>query len=92
MEEMNIPQKPHTLFIDNRTKLDLTGVTDAASFDDENLLIETTAGRMSLKGENLQITKLSLDTGEMRVEGTVNEIRYSAPSVKTGGFFGKVFG
>ena len=92
MEEKNSPQKPHTLYLDNRTGLELTGVTDAASFDDENLLIETTAGRMSVKGENLQITKLSLETGEMRVEGMVHSIQYTAASVKSGGFFGKVFG
>lgn len=91
MEE-KILAKPHTLFIDNRNKLTLTGVTDTQNFDEENLIIETTLGKISVRGENLQVTKLSLDSGEMSVEGKIISIAYSDISPRASGFFGRVFG
>ena len=91
MEEKTLT-KPHTLFLEGRTRLDLTGVTDTSNFDEETLTIETAAGRLTVKGENVQVTKLSLENGEMSVEGTVTLIQYAASPVKSPGFFGRVFG
>ncbi|MBQ7638697.1 MAG: sporulation protein YabP [Clostridia bacterium] len=90
MEEQKL-SLPHTLFIDNRKKLVLTGVTDVGSFNEENLLIQTSLGEINVGGENLQVTKLSLENGEMTVEGKIISVAYSDSVKKAGGFFGKVF-
>jgi len=83
---------PHTMYIDNRSKLVLTGVTDVGSFNEENLLILTSLGEISVGGEDLQVTKLSLETGDMTVEGKIISVAYSDSPRKGTGFFGRVFG
>ncbi len=85
-------EKPHTLFLEDRKKMDITGVTDAQSFDEDNLSIETVCGKLIVKGENLQVTRLSLETGDLSVEGNILSVHYSAVPQKPAGFFGKVFG
>lgn len=83
---------PHTLYIDNRNKLVLTGVTDVGSFNEENLQIIASLGEINVTGENLQVTKLSLESGEMTVEGRIISVAYSDAPKKGSGFFGRVFG
>lgn len=90
--EDKILAKPHTLLIDNRNTLTITGVTDTQNFDEENLIVETTLGKISVRGENLQVTKLSLDSGEMSVEGKIISVSYSDIVPRASGFFGRVFG
>lgn len=83
---------PHTLYIDNRNKLVLTGVTDVGSFNEENLQIITSLGEITVCGEELQVTKLSLESGEMTVDGRIISVSYSDAPKKGSGFFGRVFG
>lgn len=92
MEE-TIISIPHTLYIDNRNKLTLTGVTDVGSFNDETLQIATSLGELSVSGEDLQVSKLSLESGEMTVEGKIRALSYSENNRKSGsGFFSRVLG
>ena len=65
------------IFLENREKLSISGVIDVFSFDDQIIIIETELGLLTIKGENLKITKLSLDTSDFIVEGFVNNIFYS---------------
>ncbi|MBQ6420295.1 MAG: sporulation protein YabP [Clostridia bacterium] len=91
MEEKELAV-PHTLFCENRTKLTLTGVTDVGAFDEQNLSIVTACGELTVRGENLQVSKLSLDTGELIAEGQITALMYSDRVRKPGGgFFSKVF-
>ena len=45
-----------SIIIENRKKLNISGVKDVLSFDDETLLLDTALGRLTVKGEGLQIT------------------------------------
>lgn len=65
------------VYLENREKLSISGVLDVFSFDDQIIIIETELGLLTIKGENLKITKLSLDTSDFIVEGLVNNIFYS---------------
>ena len=65
------------IFLENREKLSISGVIDVFSFDDQIIIIETELGLLTIKGENLKITKLSLDTSDFIVEGLINNIFYS---------------
>ncbi len=82
----------HNVIIENREKISMSGVTDVGSFDEETLNIQSQSGCITVRGENLQITKLSLDSGELCAEGIINSVAYSAPAAKSKGFFSKVFG
>lgn len=65
------------LILENREKLNVSGVLDVLSFDDQIVIVETELGLLTVKGENIRINKLSLDTSEVVVEGEINSLGYS---------------
>ena len=80
------------IILENRNKLSISGVNDVLSFDDQVVIVETELGLLTIKGENLKINKLSIDTSEVIVEGEINNLAYSEHQAKSeGGIFGKIF-
>lgn len=80
------------IVIENREKLNISGVKDVLSFDDQVVIVETELGLLTVKGENLKINKLNLDTADTIVEGKINNLAYSENHSKTqGGLLGKIF-
>lgn len=82
------------VILENREKLTISGVLDVLSFDDQIVILETDLGLLTVKGENLRINKLSLDTTEVIVEGTIINLSYSEKNLdkKSGGsIIGKIF-
>ena len=81
------------LILENRGKLSISGVLDVLSFDDQIVILETDLGLLTVKGENLRINKLSIDTSEVIVEGDISALSYSdKDNVKnSGSIFGKIF-
>ena len=65
------------LILENRGKLSVSGVLDVLSFDDQVVIIETELGLLTIKGDNLRINKLSIDTSEVIVEGDISSMNYS---------------
>ncbi len=65
------------LILENRQKLSISGVNDVLSFDDQVVMVETELGLLTVKGENLKINKLSIDTSEVIVEGDIGYLAYS---------------
>ena len=82
------------LILENREKLSISGALDVLSFDDQIVILETELGLLTVKGENLRINKLSLDTGEVIVDGEISSLGYSEKKLKkknSGGILGKIF-
>ena len=81
------------IVLENREKLSISGVLDVLSFDDQVVILETELGLLTVKGENLRINKLSIDTSEVVVEGEINHLGYSEKEFdkKNNGFLGKIF-
>lgn len=81
------------LLLENRNKLSISGVHDVLSFDDQIVIIETDLGMLTVKGENLKINKLSIDTSDVIIEGEINSLLYSEKNLekKGEGFLGKIF-
>ena len=84
--------KPHQILWKERKQGNVTGVTDVVSFDESSILLETSLGMLTLKGKELHISRLSLETGEVDLEGTVDSRVYSGsgPSAK-GSFLKRMF-
>ena len=95
LEERKIinPTLIQNIILENREKLNITGVKDMLSFDDQVVIVETELGLLTVKGENIKINKLSLDTTEVIIEGNIIGINYSNDSKEkeSGSFFGKLF-
>lgn len=66
----------HNVILENRQKVSISGVEDVDSFDEAEMIIQTNMGTVSLKGENLHINKFNVDTGELVIEGDVDEFVY----------------
>lgn len=95
VEERNSMQDTvvQNLLLENRRKLNISGVLDVLSFDDQLVIVETELGLLTVKGENLKITKLSLDTTEVILEGDIYNLTYSDKSIdkKNTSFITKIF-
>ncbi len=81
------------LVLENREKLSISGVLDVLSFDDQVIIVETELGLLNVKGENLRINKLSIDTSEVVVEGEIYSMVYSEKDTNKKGtsILGKIF-
>lgn len=84
----------HTVIMQQRHKISVTGVLDVISFDEEMIVAETDMGVLILKGINLHVSRLSLEKGELDIEGEAASLMYedTAAYGKPGGsFFGRIF-
>lgn len=72
--------KPHQIVWKDRSRGSVTGVLDVISFDEAMILLETELGMLTLKGKELHISRLSLDQGEVDMEGTIDSMVYSGSS------------
>lgn len=81
------------IILENRNKLTISGVNDVLSFDDQIVILETQLGMLTIKGSDLRINKLSIDTTEVSIDGTIISLNYSEKSDKkiNGGLFDKIF-
>lgn len=82
------------LVLENREKLSISGVLDVLSFDDQLVIVETELGLLNIKGENLRINKLSIDTSEVVIEGDIYSMVYSEKDTNKKGttsLLGKIF-
>lgn len=82
---------PHNISLEERKNLSVSGVTDIGSYDEQNIVAETEQGELTIRGQNLHIIKMSVDTGELIVEGTVNGLEYTHMRETDGGFFSRLF-
>ena len=82
---------PHNVIIEGRRRLAVSGAEDVDSFDEERISMTTAKGGLTILGQGLHIEKLSLDTGEVIVEGTIDRLEYEDEIPETGGFFRRLF-
>ena len=79
-EKVRTVKKPHSLILEERKKLSVTGVEDVASFDENEIVLETAAGNLLIRGSDLKVGRVSIETGEVSVEGLVTELDYQEVS------------
>lgn len=86
--------KGHKVTLSNRGAGTITGVNAVISFDPNEVLLETEQGVLLIKGNDLNVTKLTLDKGEVDVDGRVDSFTYSdlKPGIKgENGLFNRLF-
>ncbi len=67
---------PHHVVIEERRSLTVSGVEDVERFDENIIVLSTSKGMMTVTGEDLHIEKLSLDGGDLKVEGSIDAVTY----------------
>jgi sporulation protein YabP len=84
------PEGLHHVILEGRSSLSVSGVEDVESFDENTIVMDTSEGALVVRGEGLHIGKLSLDGGELKVEGQVDSLSYEERR-REGGFFSRLF-
>ena len=75
----NQMQLPHRLTLNERRQLSMTGVSEVVSFDEAAVLLRTELGTLLIQGRDLQLKTLSLEGGQVVVEGIVSSLSYEEP-------------
>ncbi len=94
IEDKNMHQMgDHSLKMDNRHMLAITGVTDVDGFDEHTIVLVTVCGIMTVHGNELRINKLNIEAGDISIEGEISAIQYSNQSTARGkeSWISKVF-
>ncbi len=82
----------HNAILEDRQRLMLTGVTDVDSFDEKQVGLYTQLGELTIRGKNLHVNEMSLESGELTVEGDIQALIYGEKDrTKKLGFIGKLF-
>lgn len=76
-------KKAHTLMLDNRGLLSLTGVEDVAGFDETTVTARLSDCTLVVKGEALHISRLSLDSGDVVIDGRISSLQYLGAGAKS---------
>lgn len=84
-------KKAHSLHLENRNGLKLTGVTDVDFFDEETVTAYTDYGLITVSGSGLHVEELNLESGLLEVTGEVTALVYSSKTNKEKGIFKRLF-
>lgn len=87
---MQQEQVPHRLSLSERNKLTVTGVTEVVSFEETAVQLQTSMGLLTVQGSQLQLKNLSLEGGQVEVEGSIASLQYEEP--RQGGWLSRMFG
>lgn len=70
--------RPHRLTLDNRAQSTVTGIREVVSFDENQVVLDTDMGLLTIKGKDLHVSRLTLEKGEVDLNGTVDSLSYSS--------------
>lgn len=78
-------EKGHSLLIENRARMALTGIEDVISFDERSVVLASSSGVLTIDGEDLHIVKMNVDSRELGIEGKINGIAYIDKPIRRSG-------
>lgn len=85
------PARLHSLSLEAREKLSISGVDDVSGFDENLIVLTTGQGDLTIRGQGLHIDRIDLDAGQLEVRGHIQELSYDEP-VKSGSLWTRLFG
>ena len=94
MEDLSTAARMHKVTMTNRRTCTINGVNDVLSFDIHEILLETEQGMLMIKGNDLHVSRLTLDKGEVDVDGKIDSFTYSDVAVggqKNESFLARLF-
>jgi sporulation protein YabP len=77
-KDMSLENKKSFIALENRKKMTLDGVLEILSFNDEQILIITVLGDMDIRGEELKMTKLDVQNGDVVITGKISYVVYTS--------------
>lgn len=86
------PASPQRIELSGRESLTVSGVEDVDRFDETEIVMNTSLGVLVVTGDSLHIGKLSLDGGELHVDGRIDSLLYEDTDRPSGGLLSRLFG
>ena len=77
MEDLSGSTRIHKVSMTNRRNCTINGVSDVLSFDIHEILLETEQGMLMIKGDELHVSRLTLEKGEVDIDGRIDSFTYS---------------
>lgn len=90
-EEKRTIKLPHNVILEDRKSLTVTGVSDVDSFDEQTVIVYTDMGELTVRGSDLHISRLSIESGELNLTGNIFALAYTDDHSHRGGLFGRLF-
>ena len=88
----DIHEKPCNIIIEGRKRISVSGGEDVDCFDEDSIVLITTGGTLTVTGSDFHINKLSVETGELIIDGSFDSCRFDETAIGgKGGFFSKMF-
>ena len=91
-EEKGAARAQHRVSMENRRALEITGVTDIDSFDEQTVAVFTDVGELVVRGSSLHISRIDVETGEVNLEGgRIDGVTYTDQRPNRGGLLSRLF-
>ena len=81
--------RSHSIHVDNRMRISITGVMDVVSFNEQDAVLLTEAGPLNIEGTNLHLSRLNLEDGQICIEGELQALDYEPADGGKRGLFGR---
>lgn len=81
-KEMKIEDKKSNLMLENRNKLNISGIIEVINFNENQILLNTNVGTMIIKGQDLKMNKLDVQNGDVVITGKVDSFVYTSDKSK----------
>ncbi len=85
-------RRPHSVILEERGKLTVTGVDEVLRFDESEVEMRTARGDLLVRGSELHVGRLAIETGELGIDGAVSELVYEDEPARGEGFWARLFG
>ncbi|CDZ24816.1 hypothetical protein CCDG5_1708 [[Clostridium] cellulosi] len=91
-DDKNTVKKVHNIILEDRRSLTVSGVSDVDSFDEQTVMLYTELGELTIRGTDLHMNKLNVETGDVSIEGNISSLSYQDEVPRgSGGFMGRLF-
>ena len=90
-DEKSLSKGQHHVTMQNRRSLEITGVTDIDSFDEQTVAVFTDVGELVVRGSSLHIGRIDVESGELSLEGEVDSLEYTDNVMTRGSFWSRLF-
>jgi sporulation protein YabP len=89
-EKGRVPSKPHSLTLEERQRLHVSGVEEVVSFDEAQVAVQTVKGLLTIRGSGLKVEALEKEAGALTITGMVSDVSYEETGPGTG-FWARLF-
>lgn len=90
-QEYAMSQGSHNVVLEDCRRVSVTGVAEVMSFDENQVVMDTDHGVLTVDGAGLHVEKLSLDVGELAIAGQINGLYYTKAKQAKGSLWSKLF-